>query len=295
MADEKGDRPRDTWDKLEILLHPVGGLFTALAVAGVGFFGSQMLDRRQAAETNARLYSEIMSRREESETSLRKDMLVSVVQSYLQPNATELGSRVLNVELLAYNFHESINLKPLFLDLARQIRESRDVHAADWSARVQRLAREIASKQTFTLEAHGARFTRQFDYGPMLDSNKTVELEPEEVMIEGVASTIALRVLKVDPVESQLRVRLTVTTPRANQEPLVTRTEFSVGFYDLPMIDNTRLATGQRCAVTLTNFSRKDRTADLSVVCFPGEYASLKDRPYYDEVVRQLQRAGQAQ
>ena len=147
----------------------------------------------------------------------------------------------------------------------------------------------------FTLEAHGARFTRQFDYGPMLESNKTVELEPEEVMIEGVASTIALRVLKVDPVESQLRVRLTVTTPRANQEPLVTRTEFSVGFYDLPMIDNTRLATGQRCAVTLTNFSRKDRTADLSVVCFPGEYASLKDRPYYDEVVRQLQRAGQAQ
>ncbi len=294
MADDKGDRPRDNWDKLEVLLHPVGGLFTALAVAGVGFFGSQMLDRRQAAETNARLYSEIMSRREESETSLRKDMLVSVVQSYLQPNATDLGSRVLNVELLAYNFHESINLKPLFLDLARQIRESRDVRAADWGARVQRLAREIASRQAFTLEAHGATFSREFDYGPMLDSNKTIGLESEEVTIEGIASTIDLRVVKVEPVESQLRVRLTVTTPRANQEPLVTRTEFSVGFFDLPMIDNTRLATGQRLAVTLTNFSRKDRTATLLVVCFPGEYASLKDRPYYDEVVQQLQRAGQA-
>lgn len=295
MADDKGDRPRDNWDKLEVLLHPVGGLFTALAVACVGFFGSQMLDRRQAAETNARLYSEIMSRREESETSLRKDMLVSVVQSYLQPHSAELGTRVLNVELLAYNFHESINLKPLFLDLARQIRESRDVHAADWSARVQRLAREIASKQSFTLEARGASFRRSFDFGEMLENNSSLPLDPEDVTIEGIVSTIAIRVLKIDAVESQIRMRLEVTTPRPNQEALVTRTEFSVGFYDLPMIDNTRLSTGQRCAVTLANFSRKDRHADLAVVCFPGEYASLKDRPYYDEVVRQLQRAGQAQ
>lgn len=286
---------RDNWDKLEVLLHPVGGLFTALAVACVGFFGSQMLDRRQAAETNARLYSEIMSRREESETSLRKDMLVSVVQSYLQPNSTELGSRVLNVELLAYNFHESINLKPLFLDLAQQIRESRDRRAPSWGVRVQRLAREIASKQSFTLEAHGSAFRRSLDFGEMLENNSSVALDPEEVTIEGIVSTIALRVLKVDPVEDQIRVRLEVTTSRANQDPLITRTEFSVGFYDLPMIDNTRLATGQRCAITLVNFSRKDKTANLAVVCFPGEYASLKDRPYYDEVVRQLQRAGQAQ
>jgi hypothetical protein len=26
-------------------------------------------------------------------------------------------------------------------------------------------------------------------------------------------------------------------------------------------------------------------------VCFPGEYASLKDRPYYDEVIQKLQEA----
>jgi len=31
--------------------------------------------------------------------------------------------------------------------------------------------------------------------------------------------------------------------------------------------------------------------ADLRTVCFPGEYASLKDRPYYDEVIQKLQQA----
>ena len=44
-----------------------------------------------------------------------------------------------------------------------------------------------------------------------------------------------------------------------------------------------------RCAVTLSNFSAA--AADLTTVCFPGEYASLKDRPYYDEVIQKLREA----
>jgi hypothetical protein len=32
-------------------------------------------------------------------------------------------------------------------------------------------------------------------------------------------------------------------------------------------------------------------SADLTTTCFPAEYASLKDRPYYDEVIHKLQEA----
>ena len=46
-----------------------------------------------------------------------------------------------------------------------------------------------------------------------------------------------------------------------------------------------------RCAVTLANFSPV--AADLTTVCFPGEYASLKDRPYYDEVIQKLREANE--
>lgn len=55
------------------------------------------------------------------------------------------------------------------------------------------------------------------------------------------------------------------------------------------MIDNTRLANGLRCAVTLSAFTAT--SADLTSIWFPGEYASLKDRPYYDEVIQRLQKA----
>ena len=30
---------KDCWDKAAIILHPLGGLLAALAVAGLGFFG----------------------------------------------------------------------------------------------------------------------------------------------------------------------------------------------------------------------------------------------------------------
>src|SRR5438093_6036327 len=109
--EERSDKPRDGWDKLAIILQPLGGLLTAVAVTAVGIRGSPVLNRRQALDTNARLYSELMSRREESESSLRKDMFVSIIQSFLKPGSGDLDSKVLNLELLAYNFHESLNLK----------------------------------------------------------------------------------------------------------------------------------------------------------------------------------------
>ena len=65
-----------------------------------------------------------MSRREESESALRKDMFVSIISSFVNPRDTALSSDVLNLEMLAYNFHESLNLKPLFLELRRRVRAS---------------------------------------------------------------------------------------------------------------------------------------------------------------------------
>jgi hypothetical protein len=120
---------RDFWDKLAIILQPLGGLLTALP-SRCSILFLDFLNRRQALETNTRLYSELMSRREESESALRKDMFVSIISSFLKPTGGSLNSDVLNLELLAYNFHESLNLKPLFLDLKRRITKKGDAGSA---------------------------------------------------------------------------------------------------------------------------------------------------------------------
>ncbi len=65
-------------------------------------------------------------------------------------------------------------------------------------------------------------------------------------------------------------------------------TNFVVGLYDFPMIDNTRLSLSERCAVSLTVLNPS--VVSLTLAYFPASRASLKDKPYYDEVIKGLVR-----
>ncbi len=289
--------PKDRWDKVGVFMHPVGGLLTAISVAVVGLAGSQVIDRQQAKSTDARLYSELMSQRELAESTLRKDMLVSVIQSYLAPKAGAVDAadaHLLQLELLAYNFHDSLNLKPLFVDLSRQLRRRHDLEAEEQYHRLKRIAREIADRQRFALEQHGESFRRTIDFQELSAAGGAgLTLDPATVTVNGVHSDIKLRALRAYPSLETVLVRMEVNAGAATPDKAteVTRTEFEVGYFDFPMIDSTHLTNGQRCAVVLSAFGQQ--TAELTTVCFPGEYASLKDRPYYDEVVDQLRSRGE--
>ena len=72
---------------------PVGGLLTAIAVASLGIMGGRALDQQQSSEAKLRLYSELMSRREESEATLRKEMFQSIIGSFFDPTAGSLDVR----------------------------------------------------------------------------------------------------------------------------------------------------------------------------------------------------------
>ena len=78
---------KDKWDEADVLLKPLGGLLAALAVAVLGFRLNSTLQERQTTESNFRLYSELMSQREQAESALRKDMFKSIIDSFLTPNS----------------------------------------------------------------------------------------------------------------------------------------------------------------------------------------------------------------
>ena len=290
---EQPTRPkRDRWDKLQILVQPLGGLFTALAIAMLGFKSSEFLNRRQAVETNARLYSELMSKREESESALRKDMFQTIIGSFVTAKGKgDLDASVLNLELLAYNFHESLNLKPLFLDLKRKIAREltnartpagREEYEA-YMDRLERVAREIGRKQVIVLEGVGSKVDRSID----LSQDPSGEsLEPATLTLGSQQATFGVDILSVDPVNKELSVGLSIETPDPKLGRQTKSATFTVSYFDFPMIDNTRLTGGDRCAIVLNAFSAY--SADLTLVFFPGAYASLKEKPYYSEVIENI-------
>ena len=284
-------KQRDFWDKIEILMHPVGGLLTAAAITLLGFITSSALSQRQTIDTNTRLYTELMSRREESESALRKDMCVSILSSFVNPNETALSSSVLNLEMLAYNFHESLNLKPLFMELRRRVvsaRAAARTPAAQaendrYFDRLETMAREIVRRQMIVLEGVGKRFDRTVD---LTEDPGGTSLEPATLTLNGDSTTFAIDVLGVDRENREVRLGLSIETPDPELGRQTKMATFTVSYFDFPMIDNTRLVGGQRCAVVLNQIS--DQSADITLVLFPGTYASLKEKPYYNEVIESV-------
>jgi hypothetical protein len=283
-----GAPEKDGWDKAAIVLAPVGGLLTALAVAGLGFFGSRFLSDRQSDETKARFVSELVSKREEADSALRKDMFVSIISSFMSPKGgVSSEDKLLKLELLAYNFHESLNLKPLFLQLEREVRAEGEPARREHMERLTKVARDVTRKEMVVLEEAGKWFDRTVDLEELAKSPGGLPLEAAQLTLDGVARDVTLVVKEADAVRKELQVRLEVKSRKAaTGEPTVDYAEFRVGYYDFPMIDHVRLSNDQRLAVVLKNFG--GGVARLEVVCFPGAYASLKEKPYVQEMVGNL-------
>jgi hypothetical protein len=277
---------RDFWSKLEIVLSPVGGLLTALSVALLGFFGSAYLNRKQESDTQSRVYAELTSQREQAESVLRKDMFGSIFESFLRAPTPSTDIKVLNMELLAYNFHESLNLKPLFSHLRRQIGTPKDDITQAYLDRLEKVASDVTHKQMVVLEEDGQRFDSTIDLKALREHPHDLTPHSTSLILEGIERTFRLLPLAVDPVARELQFGLEIITAKSFNDYY--RVEFSVGFYDFPMIDNTRLTHDQRCAVVLKRF--EDDRAEVTLVYFPGSRASLKEKPFYEDVIRNLQK-----
>jgi hypothetical protein len=300
---DEPEKKRDKWEKLALIFQAGGGIITAVTVAVIGLIGSNYLkereiadtasrERMQAAESNVRVYTELMSKREEAESSLRKDMFVSIISSFLKPGTGTLDEKVLNLELLAYNFHESLNLKPLFIYLQRQIKRSSGPERAEYEGRLVTVAREIIHKQMLVLESAGARADRIVDFGELKKNPGGIVLDDAVLTVDDVKRQFSIVALQTDMKTHELKVRLEVrTVVDSTKQPEVNTAEFWVGAFDFPMIDNTRLSNDERCAIVLNAFDTE--SADITLVFFPGAYASLKEKPYYQEVVANLMKTNQ--
>src|SRR5262245_33102249 len=128
----------------------------------VGWFFNSSLNMRQAQDNNVRLYADMMGRREEADAALRKDMFKSILDTFLkkdpkQQPADFLETEVLNIELLAYNFHESLDLGPLFKHARRELlTAARDDPDGNMLWRLERVAIDVKERQLAVLADKGA-------------------------------------------------------------------------------------------------------------------------------------------
>jgi hypothetical protein len=279
------NRPKGRGD---VMFKVLASFLAAVTVAIVGLISTHYLEKRQINELRMRLYTELMSQREQAESSLRKDMFRSIIETFMKPATVTLEEKVLNLELLAYNFHESLNLKPLFLHLERLMDQHPESIAADSSEiedcrrRLIKVAREITGKQMLILKGVGKSFDRDIDfYDDAGNPRLPVRLDTVTLELDTIQRHFCIEVFEFDQETGEIEIEVEVW---GDGEPYLN--DFGVGPFDFPMIDNSRLSGDQRFAVMLDEFD--ESSALITLVYFPGRYASLKEKPYYDDIVKRL-------
>lgn len=294
---------RDLWDKIQIVMQPIGGLITALTIALVSYYGSSYLNNKQNNEAKISLYTQLMSSREQSESALRKDMFNSILGTILK-DSHSLDENILQLELLAYNFHESLNLMPLFVYMGRQIALEKNVLLKEeYRKRLYKMAGDVTSKQISSLEGAATQesmfITFPVDsirYKRGLSQDFAMDWKDSKVFYDtikvGNSNSVYKRVVflkasgfNVD--EKTVNVRLDIETSIDDKFVNMVTQEFTIDYFQFPMIDNTRLSNDMRCAVVMRDFDFPN-FVEVDILYFPGSHSSLKEKPYYDDVVKKL-------
>ena len=89
------DRAKGGRGAIGHLIELVKVLALPLVTLVVGYWFNTSLDQRQQIENNTRLYAEMMGRREESDSNLRKDMFNSILNTFMSrdPRRSHPSSR----------------------------------------------------------------------------------------------------------------------------------------------------------------------------------------------------------
>jgi hypothetical protein len=279
------EHKKDTWDKIRIIS---SAIVIPVTLTILGLIANDYLEKRQASEERIQLYSELMSKREASESALRKDMFSSIIESFLKDIDKSLEEETLNIELLAYNFHDSLNLKPLFVHLQGKIQASEEPKDKKDKllARLNILSEEIIDSQLYVIKEVA-------DTEDIIIKKDILESEfitkKFVLNIDGIKREIEIQVNEHDAINKRFQIDLYVKDLLDENSEVFLVSQSWITLFDFPTVDSVRLSKDGRLSVSITDYD--DLSAVLTVALFPGQYASLKEKPYYEDILRQLQEA----
>ena len=231
------------------------------------------------------LYAEIVSQREMADTELRAKMFEILMNFfYGDPDKLSTGEKLTLLRLLALNFHEFFDLKPLFEGLESRLN-------AENKLKLRNIAKEIIGKQEAMLShiREGAVFERILYRGEA----KGIMVPPEDQKAyRGHRLGIVLE--KIGKNNDYIYLRI-IDLPEKNRDIAENvEIKFEANFYDMPFIDNTKLFNTTRFAVILKEIllnQNKEKAARIKIFFFPETYMSGRDRPYLDEMLQQLKKS----
>jgi hypothetical protein len=263
-------------------------------------------DKRALDESRNRLYTELLHKREDADTAVRRAVFDKLMDRYLSPDPKDLDDKLVVLELLAVNFHDSLNLSPLFWQIDRQISglgNRADPQLREHLTRVSQgvkdrqmaflapedfakpLPVELAAVPSIALPTEGCVAIEALTHGGQEASTLEVNASYADKDAQGLPvlhqRRFSVAVDCKDPL--QQRLRLIVTDAATSR-----RWFFWVDLYDFPLVTFTPLSRDERFALVLDRYDDGFGMAWLRLAYFPASRSGAKDKPHVADVMSRL-------
>jgi len=260
-----------------------------LALAYLSHRYEQTTARNQAADARLRLYTELLTSREQADSGLRKDMFGKVLDTFMTKRDGDIDQQLVELELLAANFQDSLNLSPLFRQIRRKIDAQAPVDKQALTERLESVASDVKDRQIEALELVGAKMDGTVNFAqleagtsaPVVDKELSFS-DPGAADAPGGGPGLHKRHFHVEALEwDKVLHRLLVQVHDGSKQWVI-----SVDPFDFPLVDYTRISNTERFTVAMTSYS--DDYAQLKFLYFPSSRSGVSDKPYIDQVLASL-------
>ena len=282
------------WLSFDALKWLLATLLIPLCLAILSYQYQSAQTDRQATDAKLRLYTELLSKREEADTGVRKGIFDKVLETYLKPGAGDLEAKLVALELLALNFNDSLDLSPLFWQIDRQIRQPKHAKQLPFLLKqLERITNDVKDRQIEVLESVGE--SKEVDVnleGLQNDSGKAIDqdlsfVDPDPAAANDQRRTrhFTIEIAEHDPVGRRIWVFVTHKHKDNAKESL---SEFWVDVFDFPLTNFVRTSKSERFTMVMRRY--KPPMATLTLIYFPSSRSGVKDKPFLDEVISDLRR-----
>lgn len=260
------------------------------------------LDELAKAREARKIVLDLQSSREASEAQLKASMFAKLLEQYeSRAVAIDPQQKLFFLELLVYNFGDSLNLSPIINDLLLDAVAARKAGTLPENVvgRLAKALREAGSKQVAMLRNASGGIV--YDANLEVGKEKTFEVlhcavgerSPRQhilhLTLNGFKQDETLQeVENLIPDSSDIQVA-SITLKYddlTGENPFIQ--EFTVESTDLPLIDNTPLRDGYRASVIMKP-KRDGEKPEFGLVVFSQELASTRDKPLAREYLNFLE------
>jgi hypothetical protein len=249
IAISKSSEKKDGWDKADIMLK---GLIAVLLPAAIAFYGYWTERQTAARAQKTQTYEaavQTLSNREAVAADLKAKMFETLMGHYFTGPA---ASKVAVLELMAMNFNEQFQLRPLFDALDLELKEPHD------KAELRRVARNLAAREVAAILASGGQVC-------------------EVVLTMGKAVTAPC-------------APVSITLQQIHDDKIVVGTSspdapvFDITFFDTPLTDHSTIGD-LTYSLMLKTANEGNQSANVKMAVFPRYSYSLQSRLQLDQLM----------